>query len=422
MGLALALVYIALNLLSPADMVPSLTPYRPGLVLALLSLPLSLVTRIQTPEIGKLRTQFLLAMLFFAFASCSWLPHGGLGANLAVFLNYTAPIMIMYFVGLVQLRSPGRLQHLRTTLMAVAIFVIAVAFTQVPFVRATGESTPYVLASGSVADSNEVRIRGLGILNDPNIFGQFLLLILPLLFVGKKKSGLGPGYFLAIPFAALLVVGIYFTDSRGAEIGLGVLIGLFLMSRFKKAGVVGALIIGPLSLVVINATRSRTVSMAGGLDRLAIWSDGMAFFKSSPIWGIGVGGFAERDNWTAHNSYLLCAAEVGLLGFFLWTSLIVVTLIQLNRVSKVVGESDPLARWAAAVKLSLGGYLFTSFFLSCTYSPLLFLLLGMAGAIIVAAGGDEAIPLQGTKWPAKALGLCVCIITLIYVMLRLRVV
>jgi O-antigen ligase len=277
-----------------------------------------------------------------------------------------------------------------------------------------------VLASGE-AESIEVRIRGLGVLNDPNMFGQFLLLILPLLFVGKGKNG--PRYLFAIPVAVLLVIGVFLTASRGAQMGLGVLIGLFFVSRFKKTGKVAAAIIGPLSLVGINAATSRKVSMGGGMDRLAIWSDVMDFFKHSPIWGIGVGGFLERDDWTAHNSYLLCAAEMGIVGFFLWMSVLVVTLIQLNRVPKLVGESNPeLARWAVAVKVSLGGYLFTSYFLSCTYALTLFLLLGMAGAIIAAAGGDEAIPLRGTNWQAKALGLCVGILTLIYVMLRLRVV
>jgi O-antigen ligase len=417
----LVLAYIALNLVSPADIFPGLTPYRPGLVLALMSVPLSLIARLQSPEIGKLRTQFILVVLFFGFACCSWFPHGGLRANLNAFLDLS-PNVIVYFVGVVQLRTALRLQRLRGTLVLVALFVIATAISQIPYVRATGETTPYVMASG-IAESSEVRIRGLGMLNDPNIFGQFLLLILPLLFVSRKKTGLGPNYFFAISFALVLVTGIFLTDSRGAQIGLAVVIGLFLMSRYKRAGKVGAVILAPLSLVLINATRSRTVSMAGGLDRLAIWSDGMAFFKSSPLWGIGVGGFAERDDWTAHNSYLLCAAELGIIGFFLWMSIMVVTMIQLGRVPKLVGDSNPaLARWAVAVRLSLGGYLFTSYFLSCTYNLLLFLLLGMSGAIIAAAGGDETMPLRGTNWQVWSFGLCAGILTLIYVMLRLRVV
>jgi hypothetical protein len=126
---------------------------------------------------------------------------------------------------------------------------------------------------------------------------------------------------------------------------------------------------------------------------------------------------------TAHNSYLLCAAELGMLGYFLWMSIVVVTMMQLGRVPKVVGASNPaLAQWAVALRISLGVYLFTGFFLSRTYELPLFLLIGMSGAIITAAGGDDAIPLRGTFWPVWSFGLCVGILTLIYVMLRLRLV
>jgi hypothetical protein len=44
----------------------------------------------------------------------------------------------------------------------------------------------------------------------------------------------------------------------------------------------------------------------------------------------------------------------------------------------------------------------------------------MSGAVISAAGGDEAIPLRGTGWPVWSAGLCVALLGVIYVM-RLRV-
>ncbi len=49
MGLALVLAYIALNLLSPADMFPDLAVFRPTLVMALASIPLAALVRMQRP-------------------------------------------------------------------------------------------------------------------------------------------------------------------------------------------------------------------------------------------------------------------------------------------------------------------------------------------------------------------------------------
>jgi O-antigen ligase len=289
---------------------------------------------------------------------------------------------------------------------------------QMPLARASGVDTPYVLNFHL-----DARIRGLGSLDDPNELGQLLLTILPLLFVAKREAGLGIWWVLSIPIAILFLIGVYCTGSRGAELGVAALIGLFLIRKFRTVGALFATVAGGSLLLLVNLFRTRTINMAGGMDRLAIWSDGMGYFKASPLWGVGYGEFTTLQNMTAHNSFLLCAAELGIIGYFLWMSVIVVTMIQLGRVPVLVGKSDPaLARWAVAVRLSLAVYLFTSFFLSRTYQLPLYLLFGMGGAIIASAGGDDAIPLWGTRWPVWSMGLCVGVLTFIYVLLRLRIV
>ena len=163
MGLALTVTYIALNLLSPADIFPVLASYRPVLVLAIASVPLLLFARLSAPEIGTLRTQFILVVLFYGYACASWLPHGGYGANVRTLFELS-PNVIAYFMGVVFLRSPFRLQLVRITLVLVALFVMANAFREISNVRATGESTPYVLGSIGPEGSGEERIRGLGML------------------------------------------------------------------------------------------------------------------------------------------------------------------------------------------------------------------------------------------------------------------
>jgi len=421
MGLVLILIYISLNLLSPGDVFPGLAPYRPLLVLAILSLPTALVARLQAPELGKLRAQLLLVTLFFGFAICSWLPHGWLGGGL-VTVAYLGPNVLMYFLGVTLLRSPFRLQLVKIALLLVAIFVMSNGLMELAFVKSTGLDTPYVMA-GHAELAEQPRIRGLGMLGDPNVFGQYLLMIMPMLFVTRKDTSAVIRYVVAVPTTILLLVGVYWTGSRGAEMGVAVLLGLHFSRRFKTAGAVISAGFGTILLLAVNALRTRRITMSGGMDRLAIWSDGLQYFKHSPIYGIGAHGYTENSIMTAHNTFLLCAAELGMVGYFLWMSMIVVTFVQLSRVPKVIGESNPsMARWAEAMRLSLGVYMFTSFFLSRAYELPLFLLLGMSGAVIATAGGDEAIPLRGTMWPLWSFGLCVGILILIYVLLRLRAV
>jgi len=423
MGLALVLIYIALNLLSPADMLPFLAPYRPMLVLALINVPVALLTRLQAPEVGKLRTQFALVLLFFGFAISALIPHRLFGANIATLVDL-APNVIVYFLGILSFRTPQRLRFVRATLVAIALFILINSILEYPLARASGVSTGYVMvAPASLNAVAELRIRGLGMLNDPNTYGQFVLLILPLLYVAKNDAGLGVGWFFALPISGLLLAAVILTGSRGALLGMALIGGLFLIRRLRTTGAVIAMVLGGLVLVAANAYRGRSISLSGGMDRLAIWSDGLSYFKSSPLWGIGPRGFGNQFGMTAHNSYLLVAAELGMIGYFLWMSMNLVTLMQLSRIPALVAKTNPeLGRWALALRISLAGYLFTSFFLSRAYELPLYMLLGMCGGVIIAAGGDEAIPLRGTFWPAWSLVACVGILGLIYAMLRVRVV
>jgi putative inorganic carbon (HCO3(-)) transporter len=418
--MALVIIYLALNLLSPGEMIPALAPFRPMLVLALMSVPVALAARLQAPEIGNLRTQPMLVFFFLGWACVSLIPHRMYGGNLTTFLDLS-PNILAYFLGIIMFRTPQRLRVLRAVLVLVALFILTNALLSWPYAHAARIEVPYILVGGSTPETREYRIRGLGMLHDPNTYGQFVLLILPLLFVAKNDEGLGIGWLAALPVSVLFLLAVYLTGSRGAILGLAVLIGLLLVRRLKTTGAVITTALGGLALLAVNAYKTRTISMQGGLDRLAIWSDGLSYFKQSPIWGIGARSFASTNGMTAHNSYLLVAAELGIVGLFIWMSIIVVTIFQLGQVPAIVGKTNPqLARWAVGLRISLGGYLFTSFFLSRAYELPLYMSLGMCGGVIVAAGGDDAAPLRGTLWPAWSFLFCGGVLCLIYVMLRLR--
>jgi len=189
MGLVLVLVYITLYLLSPAEIAPALVPFHPVEVVGLMALPLTLIDRFTAQEIGKLRTQLILVMLFGIYACAAWVPHAWFGGVVACFITL-APNLLAYFMGIVQFRTPFRLAVLRVVLVFVAFFVLTSAYFDLPYARA-GVNAPYVLASEYVDKPNDVRIRGLGVMHDPNYFGQYLLALLPLLFVSNKKNGLG---------------------------------------------------------------------------------------------------------------------------------------------------------------------------------------------------------------------------------------
>ena len=422
MGVALTLLYVSLSLLSPADTIPALARYRILLILILItslaSIPAFLISRVSSLA----AKQFWLMVLFVGWVLFTWIPHRWFGGALMTLQEFM-PAAVVYFLALIHLRSPGKLEALRLVLALGTIYMLVMGLWQYGQASATQTNMPYVMVH-VFGEGQEIRLRGLGTLGDPNSFAQYLLLQLPLLFVSRTKEGFRARYLVVIPVAVLFLVGVYLTGSRGAVLGLLLLIGLYLRKRFKQFGVIVSGGMALMVLVAINLSGTgRTISFSAGADRLSIWSDGLGLVKESPIWGIGYRGFSDQVGMTAHNAFLLCIAETGIIGCFLWMAVLVVTFWQLN---KVIGLKIPdakpqpsdlaLLRWADATRTALIVYLFTSWFLSATYELPLYLLLGMAGAIYSAAAarwgpGSSAIP---GGWPALSLGICLGLLLALY--------
>ena len=127
---------------------------------------------------------------------------------------------------------------------------------------------------------------------------------------------------------------------------------------------------------------------------------------------------------TAHNAFVLCFAELGLFGYFFWIGLIVSTVLDLNRTIGSIEESGDhadLLRCAKAIRLSLFAFLATAWFLSRTYTITLYLLLGMAVALVhLARQANDVDELTGRPPWRLTVALQAASIAVIYVMIRLR--
>jgi putative inorganic carbon (HCO3(-)) transporter len=423
MGFLLVLLFLSLSLLSPGDMFPGIDSYRPLLVVLAMTTVASVLPLLGTPVVATMRTSMTMAMMFIAVVGFSRIMQGWFGG---AFLAVEALLsdVSLFFFALIHFRSVKRLQAVRVVLVLVALYVVAMGISEIKVVRATGTETPYVLGGVSAAGALTVRLRGLGLLHDPNHLGQLLVALLPLLAVAHPARGKLKRSWWIYPVGAALLTGIYLTNSRGTLLATLLFCGLLLAGRYRKLGMVLSAVFLPLGVLIINATRERGIAVTSGVDRLVIWSDGLSYVKHSPIWGIGYNSFAEWQGMTAHNSFLLCAAELGLLGLFFWMGLIVVITLQLRKVSEMAdsGGGDPaLGQWATGIRRALYVYLLASFFLSRTYNMPLYLLLGMGAAVIAMAGGEYKLRIN-SRWPAWALGLGIGSIAFTYILVRMRAV
>lgn len=251
------------------------------------------------------------------------------------------------------------------------------------------------------------RLRALGLLNDPNDLAQALIAALPLVFLGWRAGRpLGNLLFVLLPAGSMLWA-VVLTRSRGGLVALAALAWFTLALRagprwsraLRWAGFVGLMVVLTLFFRFGEADDSAR-------GRLEAWSEGLQMVKYSPIWGVGFGQFADIHRLVAHNSFVHCFAELGLVGYFAWLGAIFATFWYLERVAAVEGAargedaSADLVRWARALGLSLVAFLAAALFLSRTYSVSLFLLVGLGTALAGVAlntsdePGEYVIPLS----------------------------
>jgi putative inorganic carbon (HCO3(-)) transporter len=238
-----------------------------------------------------------------------------------------------------------------------------------------------------------VRIRHLGFLNDPNDLAQALVSILPMLVALRLPQRRWRNALVVWLPAGALLYAVALTRSRGSIVALAVLLYLALRPKLGRtlSLVVGGL--GAVGAIAFGFASGRSLAVDDSAEgRLEAWAEGLQMLKSSPVWGIGWGQFIEHNRLVAHNSFVHCFSETGLVGYFLWLSAILLTQKGLQQVVATAppdGVGDEFRRWAQAARLGLTAFLTGAFFLSRSYSVVLFLLLGLGASVIAIADREE---------------------------------
>lgn len=266
-------------------------------------------------------------------------------------------------------------------------------------------------------ERDEVRINWIGIFNDPNdlalLFVMAVGFLLPLVF---RKSN----FFIKLLSMALIAwlgYGVYLTNSRGGYLALMATVFFFFVRLTNKMfwgsilggiGAVAVFLLGPSRLGLISSGES------SAYGRLELWYWGLQKMLHNPFFGVGYNMFMEDQSLTAHNSYVLAAAELGFIGLFMWVGLI---YISHKGLSIVYQKSDSLKTIAMGIQSSLVGFCVAAFFLSRTYVILPYLLFALSGAVMHHA--KQTMPdldlnfYRKDYW--KIFWICVAILVVIYV-------
>ena len=259
------------------------------------------------------------------------------------------------------------------------------------------------------------RITYLGLLNDPNDLAMVFLMSLPLtLYLTRHTESfvMRQACYVA---AAATVYGIYLCNSRGSILGLVAMLTLYVGRRFGmlQSSVVLPVLIGLLAIFAPSRSGDLSASEASAAGRVDAWYAGFEMFFDHPFFGVGAGLFTDHHQLTAHNSFVLALAEMGLAGYTCWFAILAVSAAMLWRLLTVAEPArqstdppdefaevadqllqeedakllDPAPTWldiqdaAAALSYAYIGVVVTAFFLSRSYVVFLYLMVALVVAV-----------------------------------------
>jgi hypothetical protein len=241
------------------------------------------------------------------------------------------------------------------------------------------------------------RVRYRGVLQDPNELALAGGVGLPLAFAfGQMKKRSLTRSALGLVALALVLLCAVLTASRGGQVVCLVVLAAYFG---KRAGLGGMLLAGVFALpLLLLGGRSGEEPVSSTLERIECWAEAIAMWREHPVLGVGLGQFVEHHYMTAHNSYLLALAELGLPGMLLFVIIVYlsakVPVAVLRHLSSETSENvrigAPLAgAWAMALLAAFAGMAVGIFFLSFTYHYVLWIYFGLSGALYSAVRRHE---------------------------------
>jgi O-antigen ligase len=374
----LSLLYVALTIIRPQDYMPALAgvPLLPVvLILAVLAWMFSRTRTFDAP-------QFPLLGLFLLVAMASLVVNHWVGGALEVLRTF-GPIVLIFYV------LAAGCDSRRHVTVAMAVFVLSATVLALHSVEQARTGVGW---TGALI-GEDGRVRYVGIFHDPNDLGLLFAATVPMAFFLTRWGGfLGRLFWLAA--AVLLLYGIYLTNSRGALLAVLVMFGGYIWHR---RGVVTAGVLGVLGLTALKMLSMRMQDLdpdeSSAFGRVDAWYEGIHMFFSHPVLGVGVGNFTDYNQLTAHNSFVLVLAETGFVGFTLWLAFVGYGFWMMFAVLRHQPELSGLAaddwqaerRMALTLLLSLCGMFACAFFLSRSYTIILYLVIAMVVGYYVGA-------------------------------------
>lgn len=320
-------------------------------------------------------------------------------------------VLVYYFLLVAVVNTPARLRRFLGWLVAFVGVLTVLALLQyhgaveIPSLASMAQRQDEI---DEVTGEPVVLLRlcSTGIFNNPNDLSRILVVGITLCVVALTEGSLS-GRLVVLPLVGLFGYALSLTHSRGGFLALlGSLMGLFAVRFGRWKTVTLALVVVPALLLVFNGRTTRiTTSEGTGRQRLELWSEGFAALREHPVFGIGMNRYEEMaGGLAAHNSFVHCYTELGLVGGTFFTGACGLGLWLLSRLGPHhLPRLDPeLGRLRPCLTAILLGYMVGMLSSTRSYSIPTYLLLGLSSVYVRLATGH--LPEPVLRFDTRLLG------------------
>ncbi|HTS19123.1 MAG TPA: O-antigen ligase family protein [Verrucomicrobiae bacterium] len=406
MGFFLVCLYVAVLLLRPQEWYEPVKGYE---LVNVIAIPTILIAFIEQSKarLGNffVRSRFSQAMLaLFASVMLSQLVRLRLSGAIDAVREF-GKIAVLFYLVAILVNTPRRVRIMMWVIIVSSMVLAYNTYLEVQTGHGFGGVEPY----GSY-DLGTFRVIGSGIFSDPNDFAMLYLMAMPFAFALLAAGGSVPGKLLLMCSLPPMLYVLYYTQSRGGVIGFCAMIIAYFWTTTKNIIIRVSLVVVLLSAIaVFGPERARGAYVEGSASgRIMEWGLGIQMLKENPLFGFGYQRWLDYSGgMAAHNSMVNCFAELGLVGYVCWFTLCLLVMKSVSRIARAEGQVDVrIRRVANGLFAAQVGYLTAAFFLTRTYNPVLFFLLGMGFGLIRWIEGRQPAPSTLTQISTRDLARC----------------
>ncbi len=360
---------------------------------------------------GREKTGGIEAFLFvyFMVIALSYVAADNKERTLDAIVDLGKDIVIIYCF-LFALRKPETWKQSAWIIIFVTAFLCLLGSFQV----LTGNyDQKFFGMAGVAADVGEFSTtqRIAGPITEPNIWAQVVVAVVPLVIyriIYEKRLRMK---LLAAGILGVLLFEILNTYSRGAYLGLGVIVFIILLGQRPRLqtwfGIGAAAVLMLVMLPASYAERFQTLSLLTPSTENGIYQEGsfrgraskmltgLTMFARNPILGVGaynypnnyelytqeIGLETETGERDPHSLYVQILAETGILGAIAFMGFSILLLVTLSRTRKSIEhivKYQSWVPWITAIQLSIVSYMVTSTFLHGGYIRYFWILVALA--------------------------------------------